>query len=336
MTPRCSSRRLDRLLALSVLGFLAGSGSVQADVLINEFLRSGGVHQVELYNAGADTVDVTGWTIVNGDSSLGYTLSGVIPPNDYLSRTVPGLVLDGGQIELFDGTTSKDHVAYGDEGGAPAPPIVGNYSCGRSPNGIDTGDHASDWNLDSSQTLGAANDHASADLGSEILINELGRTAGATRGGCGVQPTFELYNPFLFDVVLAGWLVSDGRKVLSLFGPIDPMEFRVFVDDGCTLDFEATGVLYLFDPFGARVDQVGTRGASLPPILDNHQSFQRVPDGAFPFGPYDGYDYVTTGGSLVWVIKPETFGFTNGTGPVTSAGREVDHSTWGRLKSLYR
>jgi hypothetical protein len=90
-----------------------------------------------------------------------------------------------------------------------------------------------------------------------------------------------------------------------------------------------TGVLYLFDPTGRRIDQIGIRGLPVPP--DPDYTLQRVPDGA---GPHDGWNYDTSGGDFTWLLRPPTLGGTNETPvPVPEPAYE---SSWGRVKAGYR
>jgi len=303
------------------------------DVVINEFSRTLlGTGLIELHNTRPDTTfDLTGWTLVNGNGTT-LALIGVLGPGDY--KDFPStLVLEGGQIELYDGALLKrDEVGYGDGGGAPLPPPTGGYSCGRSPDGADTGNDAADWNLDPSPTFSAPNDQQPSGLGlTDMRINEAGRDplAPARGGGCPFPPVVELHNVAPFPADLSGWWLTDGRGVAMLDGLVSPTGFFVQLQFPPAFCFELTGVIYLFEPGGRRVDQVGIRGASLP---GNLASFQKVPDGAPPF---DGFDYVTSGGSVTWVIRPHTFGETNGDEPVTPVP-EIQTRTWGGTKAGYR
>jgi hypothetical protein len=59
------------------------------------------------------------------------------------------------------------------------------------------------------------------------------------------------------------------------------------------------------------------------------QTLQRCPDGA---APYDGYNYLTSGGGSSYFVGTQTEGFTNtGSCPVA-----VEATTWGQLKATYR
>jgi hypothetical protein len=312
-----------------LLTLLAGSG--RATVLINEFERTGGVgDRVELLNAGPDSVDLTGWTLENAGTV--FVLSGIVAPGEY--STVPtfgGIVTEGGIIELYDGIIPlpQDAVPYGDQGGAPLPPTLAGWACGRSPDGANSGDPARDWYLDASQTFSAANDHLPANLGmTEVFLNEGGRS-GLRAGGTCPGEFVELHNqnPFL-PVDIDQWFLSDGRAVVALFGVIPAGGFFVvndFPEDWC---FEQSGVLYLFQPSGRRVDQFGVHPVVLP---GPGVSYQRIPDAS---GPHDGYDFASSGGGVTLLVRPPTVGATNE--PEGTPAGEVETLSWGQAKSRYR
>jgi hypothetical protein len=117
--------------------------------------------------------------------------------------------------------------------------------------------------------------------------------------------------------------------VYVIDGGIPPFGFLLLGDFPPPFCPEQSGVLYLFHPNGRRVDQVGIRGATLPP---DGFSFQKLPDGA---PPYDGFDYVTSGGSSTWFIVPQTFGGPNGPEPPLGSG-QLETRSWGRTKSSWR
>ncbi len=320
-------------LLAALAAILVPAAPARADVLINEFERTGvGGDRVELYNAGPDTVDLSTWTVENPNSGASFALSGTLAPGEYGSyATIGAVVTEGGIIELYDGIIPNPHdsVPYGDQGGAPLPPLLPGWSCGRSPDAANTGDAAADWNLDPSETFAVANDHLPANLGmSEVFLNEGGRMGIRAGGPCSGE-FVELFNANpLLPVDLDNWWLSDGRTVVQLFGVISPGGFFVVSDFPPAWCFEQSGVLYLFEPNGRRLDQFGVHPANLPtPSV----SFQRVPDGS---GPHDGFDFPTSGGGGTLLVRPITIGATNGQ-PETAAG-EVESSTWGRTKVRYR
>ena len=335
---------LDRLHSIAVailVAVLIGLGvtAANATVIVNEFERSnGGIDRVEIFNTGAANVDLTGWTLDNGEG-VTVPLAGSIAAGAYQTINTSGLVLEGGQIELYDGTLLlRDEVSFGDQGGAPLPPPGAGFSCARAPDGTDTGSDANDWNLDSTETFGLTNNNLPANLGMDpAVINEAGR-AGFFRGvplDCPVSPQVEIYNKSPLPLDLDGYWLTDGRQVLFLGDTfISPFGYTVRNSFPPQFCFEETQVLYLFAPDGRRVDQIGFGGSSLSidPFGGGPTSWQRVPDGT---GPSDGFDYGTSGGSTELIIKSPTFGSTNGTQPPTDAPH-VNTQSWGHTKATYR
>ncbi|MDP6461591.1 MAG: lamin tail domain-containing protein [Gemmatimonadota bacterium] len=322
---------------IASLLLLAGSLALPAEaaVMINEFERASGSDYVELYNDGTVSVDLSGWTL---ESKLGVVipLSGVISGGGYTTHSTSNVVLDGGEIELYDGSYLKrDEVAFGSAGGAPAVPPIGSYSCGRAPNGTDTGNDAADWNLATSNSLGFANTHPVANLNGWVAMNEVGFQRFRSSAGCELGATVvELFNSTGTYVDLYGWWVTNGRKVTVLFGMIAPNGFAVFNDLATGFCFDETEVIYLFGPTGRRFDQFGTKGARLP---DESFTFQRVPDGTGGQGPFDGFDYVSSGGSRVLFMLPQTWNDTNDQAtPMAADDPAIEAGSWGRVKALYR
>jgi hypothetical protein len=190
------------------------------------------------------------------------------------------------------------------------PPLLG-YSCARASNGLDTGDFAANWTLDRTSTLGASNDPQAPSLGGDpIVMSEIGRFSALEPGrnsavACPFVPQVELYNRCLFDIVVTGWYMTDGRDTMSLVGTVPVDSFLVITGFPAEFCFEQTRVIYLFDHLGRRVDQWGVRGST---ISNATQSWQRVPAGA---GPFDGFSYATSGGDSSMAVLPETFGNAN-------------------------
>ncbi len=124
--------------------------STTAGVVINEFVSDNSTEWVELYNAGAESVDLTGWTLKDDDNNP-KTLSETIPADGYVVFTNSRwLNNDGDTIYLNDtGGNSIDMVAYGDHGDAPNPGA--GKSAGRDPNG------EGDFRIFDTPTPGAAN-----------------------------------------------------------------------------------------------------------------------------------------------------------------------------------
>jgi hypothetical protein len=224
------------------------------------------------------------------------------------------LVPEGGQIELVDGTAViRDQVAFGDAGGAPLPPLTGGYSCCRAPNGSDTNNDATDWTLDPSDSFALVNNAPSPILGGHTVKSNEAGTAGAAPSGafvCSGADLVELYNSGGGLVSLTGWTLTDGRDVMSLTGfSVGAGSVTVISGFPANFCFEETQVLYLFDNLGRRVDQWGFAGSGLP---NSTVSWQRFPDGS---GPYNGYDFLTSGGGSTVFVAPQSFGFLNGNTP---------------------
>lgn len=335
---RASVARSVAVALAVVVSVLAAVRPASADVLLNEFERTGtGTDRIELVNTRADTsYSLTGWYVANQLGSS-FALSGILGPGGHAAFLTAGaIVTDGGLIELYDGIlpNPRDSVPFGDEGGAPLPPPVGTYSCGRAPDGTRTGDPAADWNLDATSTFAASNDQLPAGLGmTSVFLNEAGNTLVRSGGTSCDAPAVELYNYGPAPIDVMNWRLVDGRSVTLLSGIIPSGGFLVVTDFPPEFCFELSGVLYLFDVPGRRVDQVGVHGVPLPPVLG--ESYQRIPDGAVPFGPYDGFNFPTSGGGLSWQVRPHTLGSTNVTEPLP-AGGEVGTSSWGRTKIRYR
>ena len=333
--------RLHSIVVAILVAVLIGLGvtAANANVIVNEFERSnGGIDRIEILNTGAAPVDLSGWTLDNGEG-VTVPLSGNIASGAYQTISTSGLVLEGGQIELYDGTLLlRDEVSFGDQGGAPLPPFGGGFSCARAPDGTDTGDDAGDWNLDPSGTFGATNNNLPAGLGMDsAVINEAGR-AGFFRGvplDCPVNPQIEIYNRSPLPLDLDGYWITDGRQILFLGDTfVAPFGYAVRNSFPPQFCFEETQVLYLFAPDGTRIDQIGFGGSTLAPHpLGGGTSWQRVPDGA---GPSDGFDYITSGGSTELIIKSPTFGSTNGSQQPTGAPDGVETQSWGKTKATYR
>ncbi len=245
-------------------------------VVINEFATSPD-DMVELYNAGDDTVYLDKWTI-SGDTLI----SGLsIPPGGYLVITVaecPGLNLwkTTGTIILCDSLGREvDRVAYGRGGGAPDP--LDGESCARSPDGIDTGNDARDFNLDPTPTFGAPNDLPPSALGDSLVwINEV-------KWG----EFLELYNPSWEDRNLGGYsIVCNTRYVLpDTF--IKGKGYLTIPYDLWTSSSSDSYVVFIFDPDGRRIDQFGWYGYPCD------SSWVVMPDGNRT--TFEGYDWFTSG-----------------------------------------
>ncbi|MBZ0269034.1 lamin tail domain-containing protein [bacterium] len=319
-----------------------------AAVMLNEITVKG-LERVELYNSGPGIVDVNGWTIEGGGGT--YQINGADPmiPDSYEVFDIPGAIFfdNGGFIELLDdvGPNGRDGVWYGQLGSAPLPPAFGLLTRGpgapslaRAPDGSayslppsnSPGTDGLIWTIDFTPTFGAVNDAPNPALGSALVLNE------ADPKPVGGLDTVELVNPSALPVPLAGWLLTNGESTMALSGSVPGGGFlAVTTDPG--FDIEDGELLYLFDPPGVRVDQLGFHliPVGIMPTLDTCQCFGRFPDGT---GPNIGYDWLTSGGSGTLDIVVCTPGLPNvsesdcGVVSVEPAG----NSSWGSLKAAYR
>jgi len=234
---------------LTLLALLAPTAA-WADVVINEVFPNpdgsdGGYEYVELYNNGAESVDLSGWELQAGTSSLStkFVLPGgtSIAPGAFLVLgenlvTDADIVTDtlslgnagssGDIVALANaGGTVLDTVVYGpnnddgftdDAGGtaAPAPTPGSGQAIGRVPDGVDTQDSSADFEVLSAPTPGESNagpppscDLADAAVG--MVINEFLPDPEGADGG---QEWVELYNDGGSAVDLSGWRVQAGTS----------------------------------------------------------------------------------------------------------------------------
>jgi predicted extracellular nuclease len=278
-------------------------------VVINEFAPQDAAEWVELYNAGPDAQDLTGWTLTDG-SGTADTLSGSLAVGAYLVVNNSFALSDSGEtIYLYNAAaTLVDQAAYGNAGAAPLAP-AGN-SAARPTDGADTDNDANDWNLDPTPTQAAANDAPGVSLGSSLAINELDTEPAVA----GAPDQVELYNPTAAAVDLTGWSLSNGHTLMTLTGGSVPAGgFAVLTEGsgGFTDDFGPADVAYLFDPTGVRVDQLGWT----PEVEDN--CFARVPNGAIP---HNGYNWATSGGGATLLDQTCSLGSTNVFTPLPQPG----------------
>lgn len=282
------------------------SASIQpGDVVINEFSAKG-KEWVELYNSSDKTISLQGWYI--DDKKCGKPSNPIgeitLVPGDYhvIKAFDPGWSLnqlsgDGETIRLCESHHGEiDRVAYGDQGGAPIAPK--GSSTARTPNGYDTDDHARDWTIDPTPSKGKKNKVPPVALGASLRINEVNSYPPP------LDDAIEFYNSFSEPVSIHGWMICDGDKwgiitsdaVVSPGGLllIDPNDYGVSIKD--------EDVLYLFQPDGTRVDQIGFT------YKDWERTFQRVPNG---FGPNNGYDWDSSGGGNTWLYLSSSLGRFN-------------------------
>lgn len=336
--PAWTRHTASHLLRLAVAFALLAGGTLavaQASaVYLNELeMRPSGLSErAELYNAGTDTADVSGWTIQGSQGSYVIPTPTLIAPGEYIVLQVGDiqgerggvtglidLVLDG---ELLARST-VDEVSYGEEGSAPLPPE--GMSLARAPDASagtpPPPDPATDglvWTIATTPSFGGINEVPVPAMGSTVVINEF----DASPVGAGDR--VELYNPGPDAVLLDGGYLINGDGLEPLFGLVPPGGFWVVITSS-GFELEQIGLLYLFQADGARIDQLGFHDA---PDLDPGECLGRCPDGA---EPYLGYTYDTSGGGVTFLPMPCSIGESNepcGPTPATSV-------TWGRLKRAF-
>ncbi|MGD2207004.1 MAG: lamin tail domain-containing protein, partial [Anaerolineae bacterium] len=293
----------------------AHSPVAPGDVLINEFIATpSSAEAIELYNQTGADVDVSGWTVDWGYGSTTINAGQVVSAGGYLvldNTNTGGISVsnDGTILALMTGTLTIDSVGYGDDGGCPKP--FYNTSAARAPNGVDTGDDAADFGLDTSHTLGAANDAPAAALGSSaIRINEIMPNSEYSEESV---EFIELYNDSDAAVDIGNYMLQVDDDYYMPSGATIPAR-GFYTITGVTIHgaapyFNLNGDednLYLYDSTGARTDQVGWD--SRDDVVANGESFQRIPDGA---SPYDGYSWTTSGGEVTLFQMPPTQDQTN-------------------------
>lgn len=275
------------------------------DVVINEF-KAKGQEWIELYNPTGEPIDISHWYLDDDPCAQNKSpiYDTILPPGEYLviEPYEPGWGLnklsgDGETLYLCTpGHMAVDSVAYGVAGGAPVPPK--GHSASRVINGKDTDDDANDWNIAPDTTKGKPNNVAPVNLGQSLIINEVNRDPLPN------EPAIELYNPTSVPLSINGWQICDGDdlETLKTNRVIPPKGLLVINPDDYGVSLTTEDVLYLFEPDGTRVDQVGFS------YRDWDNTFQRVPNGT---GPHNGYDWTSSGGGITWLYLPESLGYTN-------------------------
>lgn len=221
-----------------------GSGMV----LINEFVADpagtdSGNEWVEIYNADTDAIDLTGWTLKAGTSSLTTQaeLSGTIEPGQYMVVGGDGVAfadfVDSGfslgnatsnsdAIQLHGCEGYTDTVVYGEDNSADlwteddgseatsmAPKTTSGLSIGRWPDGVDTDVSGTDFATLDWSSPGEPNDVEPTCEGSEfITINEFMADPEGSDDGL---EWVELYNSGSDAVDLSGWTVRKATSASS-------------------------------------------------------------------------------------------------------------------------
>lgn len=311
---------------------LLASGVARADVYLNEVVVRG-TERAELYNSGPVAVPLDGW-ILRGDLGDFVVPDGTtILPGQYLVFPDLGGILHdiGGDFDLIDDLMfSRDVVEYGQVGSAPLPHDEGGVSLCRAPDAsaappLDPANDALFWTLDLSATFGAVNDAPQSDLGSSVVLNELGTTVPSVRL---VNDSIELYNPTGAPIITGGWFATFGAgPTVFLTTTIVPPLATVAEKLPPAIELDTTRLAYLFDGSGVRVDQIGWSGSFFG---GEEGCVGRCPDGA---GPHDGYDGQSSGGGETLFFVECSLGQSN---DGTCDPTPVQPRSWGAVKLGYR
>ncbi|MBD3303339.1 MAG: hypothetical protein GF346_12915 [Candidatus Eisenbacteria bacterium] len=320
-------------LTVLALACLIASSATAQDVYLNEVVVEDSAEMVELYNPNQTPLDVGDRKIVGGLGEYEIPDGTTIPALSYLTITImpPGNIFEnvGDEISIADSNSGEvyDQVRFGHAGGAPIPHTGGTVSLCRATDAAtdpplydETGYSDADfWTLDLTSTFGAANDAPPPALGSTVTLNEFNP---------GPPNMVEFYNPSVLavDVDIDNWFLTDGIGEVFLNGTVPSGGVLVL---NLPTQIEATQHVYLFDDQGVRVDQIGFfEGPAFPPDL----CLVRCPDGA---GPYDGHDWLTSGGGETLLILECTLGDLNTTNPECNP-TAVEERSWGRIRMMAR
>src|SRR3990170_3990793 len=117
---RCGSRMSFTSLLYSIematIILFAFPYAVNAQVIINEFSSSDSGDWIELYNTSSNEADLTPWLIKDTAASPVYEFSGnrLASGSSCYQSVSNRLNNSGDRIQLFNGITEVDCVAYGD------------------------------------------------------------------------------------------------------------------------------------------------------------------------------------------------------------------------------
>ena len=321
--------------AVFLAALLLNGTWAQAEIYLNELVVRG-TEEAEIYNSGPDAVDLTGWLIRGTDGDFMIPNGTVISVGQYLAFADLGGIMSnlGGDVDVIDDIKlSRDSVDYGQLGGAPLAHDEAAVSMSRAPDAsseppLDPANDADLWTLDFSSTFGSANDAPDPNLGSTVVINEMGYT---TLGVVVLNDSVELYNPTGGAIILVDWILSfgAGTSVVIASGTISPSDFYV-EKLPASIELDTTQLTYLFDETGVRVDQLGWSGTVARGGDDS--CLGRCPDGA---GTHDGFDVESSEVGDTVFEAACTLGGTNG--DESNCGvTPILESSWGEIKSMYR
>ncbi|MFQ6106675.1 MAG: VWA domain-containing protein [Thermoplasmata archaeon] len=274
---------------------------------------------IEIYNHGAQPVDLSGYVLQIDDSQV-YALGaiGIVPSMEYrtIGDTSADLVLpidlddQGARLLLFDGSIALiDEVAYGQKGLAPDP--LQGESIARHMSGIG---YTNDWVREQMPTFGADNNVPGIDRNPQVVLNEI------------------LFNPSVADEAYvevyyrgAGTLSLSGYRIVCnqdfVIGLITLSQSNAYyvlryqMDNGF---FDSMSSLadnvYLYNSAGQLVDMGGWNSPHTQGL-----SMARVPEGN---GTQNGYNDITSAGAG-WVFDMAPTLPLVALGPDHSANGEV-------------
>ena len=283
-------------------------------LVINEFIATPTNQEaIELYNPGANPVDITGWTfnyqmgaevkswgmpslqiaggaffVLNADNLIDLGGGNALVPNNGATMWIADAV--GGKI---------DEVAYGTAGPAPAPIYA--TSTARVSDGADNDDFAGDFNWDATPTLGAANDVSAVALGSsdvvvsEVFMNQDDDDADFIELDVVVDSQVDV-SGWTMVILASGsddYLFAEGSVLAPGASVIEQPDFPLYANE-----LSITGVIYLYDANGVRRHQVGWDGLA----EDGSSSLGYAPGDT---GAIDCYDTATCGLSVLTPTKGE-------------------------------
>lgn len=257
------------------------TSSAPTALVINEFVSDpieGQNEWVELYNAGTTTIDLDGWTLLDGTGVIASP-TGTIDASSFfiielstskLNNPGDTLVLKNSQGETID------TVSYGDwddnNTGDNALAVDDPNSLARMVDGQDTNNDKNDWVETTTVTKGEVNiitapvtapspssgsggggnlsTSVSYDPG-DVVINEINSDPAD-----GAEEFIELYNKTNSNIILDNWWVEDGSEVRTrLVGRINSQGFFVVEKPSGNLN-NAGDMVILFSPEGAEIDRL--------------------------------------------------------------------------------
>lgn len=258
-----------------------------ANIKINE-LYSRGVETdadwVEIYNAGTETVDMSGWRIYDAGGQTGAK-----PKKEFPAGTTVAagewavIVVDDADASGFGLSSSGEKIWLENPSSAIVdsvefPALDSAQSFGRYPDGSDN------WQVLNVVTKGAANDNSTPPPAIILKMNELFSK--------GVDPNFdwiEIFNASTVEVDLSTYKIYDsggqsGAKPKKEFpaGTIVPAGgfYVIVVDDADASGFGLSSSgeqVWLENPEGTVIDEV------IFPAMVDGQSYGRKPDGSDTF-----------------------------------------------------